>query len=277
MVKFFLFIKKIHFVLLFIILEILAIRYYAISTTYSRAKLVAASNVLMGGIYAKVSGIGSYFSLKKENESLNKELAFLRNQLDSHYADYTDKTGMSDTTVKDRRYVYKTARVVGSTTARQNNYITLNKGRSDGLEPDMAVMSGGSILGYVLDCSEHFAVCISLLNRDFRTSGKIQNTDFYGSVYWDGVSPYHVTLSEVSKYAVVNVGDTVLTTDYSSIFPPDVMIGTVESAELVNNDTYYDIKVKLAANLFSPNNVQVVKFIRGDEQRDIESRYGRNQ
>ena len=57
MFKFFLFIKKIHFVLIFIVLEGFALHYYANSTSYTKAKLITASNYVVGGIYSQLSGL----------------------------------------------------------------------------------------------------------------------------------------------------------------------------------------------------------------------------
>ena len=82
MIKFFLFIKKIHFLLLFILLESLAIHYYSNSTSYTKVKLVTASNYVVGGIYSQISGLNSYFHLRRENQELARELAVLRNRLD---------------------------------------------------------------------------------------------------------------------------------------------------------------------------------------------------
>lgn len=70
MIKFFLFIKKIHFLLLFILLESLAIHYYANSTSYTKVKLVTASNYVVGGIYSQIAGLNSYFHLRRENQAL---------------------------------------------------------------------------------------------------------------------------------------------------------------------------------------------------------------
>ena len=73
-------------------------------------------------------------------------------------------------------------------------------------------------------------------------------------VYWDGTSYRHLTLSEIPKYAQIHAGDTIVTTAHSSIFPPDLTIGTVESFEL-NNATYYDVKVRLHTDIAALNNV----------------------
>ena len=277
MVKLILFIKKIHFFLLFIILESLAIHYYANSTSYTKVKLVTASNYVVGGLYAQLSGIASYFNLRKENRRLVEELARVYNELDSLRPDSSDRSLVSLTSRDSlllyhegvRRYEYYDARVVNNSFTRQENYITLNKGVLDGMEPNMAVMVGNGIVGYVLSCSDRYSVCMSILNRNFNTSGRIQGEEYFGSIYWDGVSYEYVTLTEIPKYAPIERGDTIVTTDYSSIFPPDVMIGTVESFEL-RNATYYEVKVKLQVDIPALSYVLAVKYLDADERKALE-------
>ena len=277
MIKFFLFIKKIHFLLLFILLESLAIHYYANSTSYTEVKLVTASNYVVGGIYSQISGLNSYFHLRRENQELARELAVLRNRLDGMKvplsADDSLSLAAGDSSVLYangvRQYEYFSAKVVNNTITRQENYITVNRGAEDGMMPDMALICGGGIVGYILGCSDHFSVCMSVLNRDFRTSGRIKGTDYFGSIYWDGGSYEYVTLSEVPKYAPLHKGDTIVTTAYSTIFPPEVMIGTVESFAL-QNATFYNVKVKLHSNIAALDNVLVVKYLDADERNMLE-------
>ena len=108
-----------------------------------------------------------------------------------------------------------------------------------------------------------------MLNREFNTSGRIKGEEYFGSIYWDGISYEYVTLTEIPKYAPIEKGDTILTTDYSSIFPPDVMIGTVESFEL-RNATYYEVKVKLHADITRLNHVLAVKYLDAEERDALE-------
>lgn len=327
MIKFFLFLKKIHFVLLFIILQFLALHYYANSTSYTKVKLVTASNYVVGGVHAQLAGLRNYFHLRTENTELNRLLAQTRNQLqeanlllagDNAVEPLTGLTsggtaagapvispGASGTSsgalgfssgasalfaggsaarvpfitdslsrpLSSRNYQYYPARVINNSITRQENYITLDVGARDGIMPDMALVSGDGIVGYVLGCSNRFSVCMSVLNTNFRTSGRIKGNDYFGSVYWDGISFEYLTLSEIPKYAPVAVGDTIVTTNYSSIFPPDLMIGTVESFTL-NNATYYDVKVKLHGNLAALNNLLVIRNLDAEEEILLEQSVG---
>ena len=134
----------------------------------------------------------------------------------------------------------------------------------------MAVVADGGIAGYVMNCSDHFAVCMSVLNLDFKTSGKIKGTDYFGSVSWDGASYEYVMLTEIAKYAQIHVGDTIVTTSHSSRFPPGLMIGTVADFEL-NNATYYDVRVKLHTDIAALNNVVVIKYLDAEERETLEN------
>ena len=267
MTKFVLFLKKIYVGLLFILLEAFALHFYANSTDYTRAKMLAVSNTAVGGIYGVFADIGAYFSLGKQNRMLVGEIARLQNELESYQRDASvqrlpeGEIGL---------YEYTPARVINQSVSRQENFISLDRGLRDGVTADMAVVTpDGCVAGYVLACSEKYAVAISVLNTSFRTSGAVKGKDFFGSVYWDGVDHRQVVLSEIPKYAQLAVGDTVVTTQYSSIFPPDVLIGTVAGWEL-KNATFYEVRVDLATPMSRLKDVLLVHYTDAAERRALE-------
>ena len=268
MIRFLRFIKKIYVVLLFILLQAFAIHFYANSTSYTKAKMLSASNTVVGGFYGFFSGVGSYFALRGHNDILIDEVSRLRNELAFFQENPALATPLPEGELPPHEYM--TARVVNNSISRQENYITLNRGLRDGVEADMAILTpNGKVAGYVLARSDKYAVGISVLNTEFRTSGRIKGADFFGSVYWDGLDHRHVVLSEIPKYASLNRGDTVVTTDYSAIFPADMMIGTVESWEL-RNSTYYEVRLKLAAQMSTLKEVLLTRFTDAAERTALE-------
>ena len=268
MYKFFLFLRKILFVLLFFAIEGFALRYYAGSSSYNQAKMINISNFLVGDIHAGLSRVKGYFSLRKENERLTSEVAELREAL-QYYSQIDTLYGWTPDREQSLPYQYGAARVVNNSISRSENYITIDKGLRDGVEPEMALLSNGAIIGYILNCSERFSVAISILNTKFRTSGRIQGEDFTGSIFWDGRRSDEVIFSEVPKYADMAVGDTIVTSDYSSFFPPNLRIGTVQSVELING-TYYDARIRLFANMGALNQVVVVDYVDREEKLQLE-------
>ncbi len=275
MYRLILLLKKIYVLLLFVLLELLSLHFYASSTSYTKARLLTFSNVCVGRVYSGLSYVGHYFRLGGENRALAEEVARLRNELEMFEND-PGKTRLPAGEIP--AYHHIAARVVSNSVTRQENFFTLNRGMRDEVESDMAVLSPeGYVAGYVLSCSEKFAACISILNTKFRTSGKFLSDSYVGSVYWEGTSTHHVTLSDIPKHAQISKGDTIVTSDYSMIFPAGLLIGTVEEWTL-NNHTYtFDVKVKLAADLSALREVVVVRYSDAMERSSLEQAVGYGQ
>ena len=241
--KLFEFIRSIYVVVLFVALEVAAISYYAHSTHYTQARLLARSNQVAGGVHGFFAGIRRYFSLGHENRLLLGRVA----QLEERLAQYeeAETNARLDSYMQDigeSKYRFVTASVVANTVNRARNLIS----------PD------GAMAGYVVDCTERYAVAMSVLNTSFRASGKLADAEYYGSIYWDGLDQNVVILGELSKYADPKPGQEVVTTGFSQYFPADVLIGWVESASLNETRTAYTVRVRLAAEMSRLNEVVLV-------------------
>lgn len=246
--------------MIFIVLQIMAINHYTNSTAYTRARMISATNSVAGGIYKQFAKVDDYLYLRTENNALVDEIAKLNNEIAAYrsiFADSLQNIPQFDGEAGD--YVVMGASVINNTLTRPQNFLTIDKGRRDGVEPEMAIITpDGNIVGYVMECGERNSVAISVLNTEFRTSGRIKGKDYLGSIVWNGRSADHVTLSEIQRYAELTVGDTIVT-DYSSRFPKDIMIGTVEDFEMTEAG-YFNVKVKLAAHFNALRKVLLVKY-----------------
>lgn len=277
--KFIFFIRRISFPLLYVILMLVALNFYAKSTSYSQAKLLTVSNRVAGKAHKAVSRFEDYFTLYGDNNRLTQEIALLRDELDRYRAAYGDTVGTPDAEMvlgAEARYRFIPARLINNSTTRQKNFFTVDKGLRDGVEPDMAVVSAdGVAVGYVLECSESMSVCMSVLNTAFRTSGKLKGQDYVGSVFWDGTNKRRVTMDEMSKYIVMEPGDTVVTTSHSTFFPEGMMIGTIDSYEFNNNLAYYTVRINLGTDMASLNHVLIVDYSKMREQQRLEGTVSR--
>lgn len=247
--------------LLFLLLEGLAVRYYAHSTAYTQARLLSRSNQVVGSVQGFFAGIRHYFTLGGENHRLLDRVVELETRLARYKAadEQAWQASCVDSLPKSP-YRLMTARVVSNTVNRRRNLITLDKGLRDGVVPDMAVLSSdGAMAGYVIDCSEHYSVAMSALNTSFRASGKLDGEEYFGSIYWDGRNQYEVVMDELSKYADPQPGREVVSTGFSEYFPADILIGWVEQAELDDTKTTYRVRVRLAAEISSLSDVILVE------------------
>lgn len=258
--------------MLFLVLETVAIVTFIGSNPYHNARIVNASNAVLGGIHSQLSAVDNYFGLRGENRRLMEEVASLRSQLSRQQVHDSVPAPGIDSSFHISTLEYTVARVVRNTITKRNNYITINAGTANGVGPEMALINSDGILGYILHSSEHYSVGVSVLNvADFNTSGKIKDSEFTGSISWDGASYRYVELTQMPKYANLAVGDTIVTTEYSDRFPADLPIGTVESFEL-ENATFFKLRVKLFADMSRLKYVYVVKLNDQNERRELENK-----
>ncbi|WP_418982172.1 rod shape-determining protein MreC [Alistipes sp.] len=267
------FIRSIYVVVLFVLLEALAVSYYAHATCYTQARLLARSNQVAGGVHGLLAGIRRYFLLGDENRALLAYAAELKERL-ARYEEAESIAGFDTALAEigESKYRVMNASVISNTLNRAQNLIVLNRGTRDGVVADMAVVSpDGAMVGYVVDCTERYAVALSVLNTSFRASGKLADSDYFGSVYWDGVDPDVVTLGELSKYSEPQPGQAVVSAGFSQYFPAGVKIGVVESAVLNPTRTSYTARVRLTARIARLTDVLLVENRDLYEIRDLEN------
>ncbi|MDE6857697.1 MAG: rod shape-determining protein MreC, partial [Alistipes sp.] len=167
---------------------------------------------------------------------------------------------------------YMTARVVSSSVNKSRNFMVLDRGMADGVKTDMAVVSPrGAMVGYVVGCSDRYSVVLPVLNTSFRASGKLQRGQHFGSIVWDGFDKHAVRLTELSKYAEPQIGDTVVSTGFSHYFPEGVMIGRVTDCRMNGTRTAYDLDLDLAADLSALHRVILIDNRDQDEIRELVS------
>lgn len=279
------FLRLIYVGLLFILIETVALNYYAHSSHYTQAKILSRANSVFGWAQSSVFGIKHFFTLRRENMELSERIAQLEGQLavyrEREANAQTDSLGFQsmDSLLHESisQYRYTTARIVQSTISHNRNYITLNRGLMHGVVEDMAVITPtGVMVGYVVGCSERYSVVLPLLNTDFRTSGKIVGDNNFGSIYWNGHSPYKVQMTELSKYAEIEEGQEVIASGLSHYFPEGIRIGYVDSFTLNENQTSYDVEIRLAANMTKLNNVLLIENIDYGEISHLEQTQGRD-
>jgi rod shape-determining protein MreC len=243
---------------------------------FQRSKYLAAFQEIAGRVYSVSNAVESYMNLKTINSGLMKRVADLEGEVRIYQKQVeilTDLSGLHEIKFDmDTSAVYHfiPARIVHNQISGIENYITINKGSLDGISVDMGVSTYQGIVGVVTNVSSHFARVIPLLNSKFQTSGKIKNTGYFGPLVWDGKDSRYTYLRELPRHATFNIGDTIVTSGYSTFFPEGILVGTVESSYKQKNDDYNSLKVKLFTDFNTLSEVQVIENTRKEEQKNIE-------
>ena len=179
-------------------------------------------------------------------------------------------TVQTDSLREIRKYTWLGAKVVGSTVNTQVNFMTIHRGLLQDVRPNMGVVSPQGIVGTVVNVSDNYASVMTLLHRQYKVVVKLKNGGERGTMEWDGVSPMFVTLKDIPKSAKLKEGDSIVTSPTSSLFPGNLMVGTI--AEIVDDKSsnFYTLKVKPATNFFNIEYVYVIANTQFIEQKRLE-------
>lgn len=209
--------------------------------------------------------ITSYFNLKSENEYLKEENAQLRQQLKSNFTSKFSSfdTAFIDSTsgiIQKQLYTYMPAEVVRSTTNKRDNYFYINQGASQGIETGMAVLSPKGIAGIVVTTSTNYSRVMSVLHSKFELTPYIPALNLrQGAIKWEGTDSRFGSLKEVNRTEDLKVGQLVLSSNYSSIFPPGIPVAKIKQIDKGYQQQYQKIQIAFTTDFSRLHYVYCVK------------------
>ena len=248
---------------LFLLLEVASGVMLFQYNNYQGSVWVSSANMVAGKVYELQANIEQFFSLTRNNEELSLRNFYLERQLDQLRRLYAEETG--DTTAAERaelqalsQYKLIPAKVISSTLDRLDNLITIDKGRADGVNPDMGVACGGGVVGVVYQVSDHYAVVIPVLNNSSRISCAIRGRGYFGYLTWKGGDPSIAYVEDIPRHAKFRRGEWIETSGYSSIFPHGISVGKILQVYNSRDGLSYRLKVHLSTDFGCLRDVCVI-------------------
>jgi rod shape-determining protein MreC len=264
------FIVQHHFLILFLLIETFSVFLLFTANSYQKVRFYNFSHSISGRMSTRMENVKDYFSLRSENRKLADENSRLYNRLRSSFTQVGQNSVYRRDTLLSRTYLYLSARVINNTVNKQFNYITLDRGSTSGIQPEMAVICSEGIVGIVKSVSDNFSSVLSALNRDFKISAKIKNNGYFGPLSWNGNNNEYATLIDIPHHVKINPGDTVITSGFGGVFPEGYHIGVISEYKLKGGN-YFEIKVKLSTDFRKLNYVQVIRNFARDEVDSLEN------
>lgn len=245
--RIFLFIYQYRAFFTFLLLELFCTWLVILNNRYQGASFFNSANSFVASVNGFSQNTREYFSLRETNSMLAEENTTLRKKLEqlNQFALKIDTVAGADSAVI-KRFDFISAKVVNNSINRLTNFITLNRGSADGVKPGMAVISSTGVVGKVKITSEHFSVVTSVLNVDIMVSALMKRTGYFGTIQWDGHDPDQVKLKFIPLHVKPQVGDTVVTSGYSGVFPEGIMVGTITRINPGKETSFHDLDVKLS-------------------------------
>jgi rod shape-determining protein MreC len=256
---------KYHFFLLFVFLEIISILLAVNFNKHHNTVYLSSANAIVGSFNSKFNGISTYLDLKNKNEELLKQNTNLLNKSISNYISNIRVFDEKHDSIYSQQYSYTSGKVIQNYVYNKHNYLTIDKGKKNGVVPECGVICPKGIVGIVSKSSDNFSNVISVLNIDLSISAKIKKNNYFGSLNWDGENIKYAKLKEIPFHVDLEIGDTIITSGYSLIFPENILIGTISNFDKIKGGDFYDITVKLSTDFNNINNIYIINNLKKTE------------
>lgn len=267
---------------LFVLLEVICFVLIARNSTYQRNVLISTTNIVTRNIASLTGNISGFLNMGKQNRELaerNGELEMqvlqLQNELNRLHSLDIPFTGFLPDSGGTFPYKFVMAQVKNSSVTQLANTITIDKGKKDGIAPEMGVVSESGVIGVVSLVSDNYAIVLPLLNPKLRLSSKLKGTNNHGSLVWNGRDAKYAQLEEIPRHADFQKGDTIVTSGFSAIFPAGIMVGTVADYRRQHDDNFLTLDIELSTNFQALDHVRVLMNDEQAEQRMLEKEVNR--
>jgi rod shape-determining protein MreC len=262
--------QRILIAVVFILLEVAALLMLSHNSQIQRLWIARISHGVMARTWGASQNISNYFSLKKQNDELVLENDRLGKIVRSYELAAKAASPDSKPVMMDNGFEYIPATIIKASTKTQHNYLIIDKGSEDGVRRNSGVITSKGVIGIVDAVSRHYSYAISFLNTELFISARLGESGAVGPLAWDGTSSDKAILKEIPLQFKFEPGDTVFTSGYSSIFPPDIPIGIAGDSKIINGATN-EIKVSLFQNHKALKYVTIVQNTRIEEIEAIEN------
>ena len=257
------FLAKYNHWIVFVLFEVVSFVLLFQYNSYQGSVWFSSANAVTGKVMEWSSGVESFFSLSRVNEELTYRNAYLEHQV-ATLTKKLEKVPLDSASIyRDQlrlltEYKLIPAKVVGNELNKLNNLMTIDRGSVDGVKPDMGVVCGSGIVGIVYLVSAHYSVVIPVLNSRSNISCAIQGRNYFGYLCWEGGSSSYVFLDDVPLHAQFEIKDKVVTSGYSSVFPPGVLVGMIVQKKNSRDGLSYRLMVRLSTDFGRLRDVCVI-------------------
>ena len=257
------FFTRYNYWFLFLLLEVISFVLLFQFNSYQGSVWFTSANIVSGKVYEISSKVESFFELSQVNEQLTQRNIYLEQQVKGLQEKLTSAT-QDSSYLRNNQYQYLAgykyipAKVVSNSVDKYNNLITLDKGSADGVKKDMGVACGNGIVGIVFMTSEHYSIVIPVLNSQSNISCTIKGRGYFGYLHWKGGDASMAYVDDVPRHARFKLYDTIVTSGYSSVFPPGMLVGKILHVYNSSDGLSYRLKIKLSTDFASLRDVCVI-------------------
>ena len=257
------FLAKYNHWFVFILLEVICFVLLFRFNNFQGSVYFSSANAVAGKVYEYNSSVTTFFNMSQSNKKLSERNLILEQQvraLTQYIATHHGDSLAMEQCQKQALAGFKLipAKVIQSTINREDNLITIDKGKADGIHEDMGVACGTGVVGVVYMASDHYSIVLPVINVNSNISVMIRKRGYFGFLHWKGTPSDIAYVDDVPRHARFALGDYVVTNGYSSIFPPGIMVGKILHVFNSSDGLSYLVQLRLSTDFGKLRHVCVI-------------------
>lgn len=257
------FLAKYNHWFVFILLEVICFVLLFRFNNFQGSVYFSSANAVAGKVYEYNSSVTTFFNMSQSNKKLSERNLILEQQvraLTQYIATHHGDSLAMEQCQKQALAGFKLipAKVIQSTINREDNLITIDKGKADGIHEDMGVACGTGVVGVVYMASDHYSIVFPVINVNSNISVMIRKRGYFGFLHWKGTPSDIAYVDDVPRHARFALGDYVVTNGYSSIFPPGIMVGKILHVFNSSDGLSYRVQLRLSTDFGKLRHVCVI-------------------
>ena len=257
------FLAKYNHWFVFILLEVICFVLLFRFNNFQGSVYFSSANAVAGKVYEYNSSVTTFFNMSQSNKKLSERNLILEQQvraLTQYIATHHGDSLAMEQCQKQALAGFKLipAKVIQSTINREDNLITIDKGKADGIHEDMGVACGTGVVGVVYMASDHYSIVLPVINVNSNISVMIRKRGYFGFLHWKGTPSDIAYVDDVPRHARFALGDYVVTNGYSSIFPPGIMVGKILHVFNSSDGLSYRVRLRLSTDFGKLRHVCVI-------------------
>ena len=268
------FLAKYNHWFVFVLLEVISFVLLFQYNSYQGSVWFSSANLISGKVYDLNAEILSFFSLTRANTELTQRNLYLERQV-AQLSDQLVKVTKDSSLIHQGQlqmladYKLIPAKVVSNTIDKSDNFMTIDKGAADGVRKDMGVACGNGVVGIVYLVASHYSVVIPVLSTKSNISCRIQGRGYFGYLHWQGGPSDIAYVDDVPRHAHFRLYDHVVTSGYSSVFPPGILVGKILHVYNSADGLSYRLQVKLSTDFGNLRDVCVIDDAKMEERLEV--------
>lgn len=257
------FLAKYNHWFVFILLEVICFVLLFRFNNFQGSVYFSSANAVAGKVYEYNSSVTTFFNMSQSNKKLSERNLILEQQvraltqyIATHHGDFLAMEQCQKQALAGFKLI--PAKVIQSTINREDNLITIDKGKADGIHEDMGVACGTGVVGVVYMASDHYSIVLPVINVNSNISVMIRKRGYFGFLHWKGTPSDIAYVDDVPRHARFALGDYVVTNGYSSIFPPGIMVGKILHVFNSSDGLSYRVQLRLSTDFGKLRHVCVI-------------------